>query len=156
MGAQGLQVASPGQLDLMKDGEADKQKHYRALCWAARELSEADEQVLNSTVELEVSQDTPVRVLHRRAPLVRSRVRHDALLVRMIAVHLLLSCRLCKFLSLMVPCGTGRPQHEVPEAEEPPVVCAGAGDAGGHVHQGVLSWRFWTDGAECRQHSWRC
>eukprot|EP00892_Ulva_mutabilis_P004707 jgi/Ulvmu1/2608/UM014_0059.1 len=74
---QGLQLASQEEYELMKDGETEKQKHYRALCWAARELDEADEQVLNSTQGLVLQQDTPVRVLHRRAPLVRERVIHS-------------------------------------------------------------------------------
>lgn len=72
---QGLQLAAQRDFELMKDGEIEKQKHYRALCWADRELQEADEQLLSGTAELVVQQDTPVRVLHRRAPLIRERVR---------------------------------------------------------------------------------
>lgn len=72
--ARGLQLASQADFQLMKEGEIAKRKHYRALCWAARELEEADEQLLNGTSELVVQQDTPVRVLHRRAPLIRERV----------------------------------------------------------------------------------
>jgi tRNA pseudouridine synthase 10 len=73
--ARGLRVATGAEYALMKEGEISKQKHYRALCWAARELQQADEEKLNSVRELTIQQDTPVRVLHRRATLIRERVR---------------------------------------------------------------------------------
>lgn len=69
-----LQVTSRAVLAALKDGEAAKRKHYRAVCWAARPLTAADEGRLNAIKDVEVQQDTPVRVLHRRAPLVRPKV----------------------------------------------------------------------------------
>jgi len=39
----------------------------QALCWCDRPLSEGDVQLLLAVRGLEVMQDTPVRVLHRRA-----------------------------------------------------------------------------------------
>ena len=75
VGALQIQMGSREQLAVLKHGEEDKVKHYRAVCWAARPLSQADVAVLNAVAELQVQQDTPVRVLHRRAPLVRAKVR---------------------------------------------------------------------------------
>jgi tRNA pseudouridine synthase 10 len=43
----------------------------QALCWCSRPLTGADVEALMSVKDLDVSQDTPVRVLHRRAPKVR-------------------------------------------------------------------------------------
>jgi tRNA U54 and U55 pseudouridine synthase Pus10 len=40
----------------------------QALCWCSRPLTDTDVQALVSVKDLDVSQDTPVRVLHRRAP----------------------------------------------------------------------------------------
>ncbi len=42
--------------------------HQQALCWSSRALAEGDVEALQSVKEREVLQDTPVRVLHRRAP----------------------------------------------------------------------------------------
>ena len=70
-----LKLVDRQMLAAMRDGEADKRKHYRAVCWASRPITPADKAALDSIRELELQQDTPVRVLHRRAPLVRTRVR---------------------------------------------------------------------------------
>lgn len=43
----------------------------QALCWCNRPLTEGDVAKLLAIKDLEVAQDTPVRVLHRRAPKVR-------------------------------------------------------------------------------------
>lgn len=72
---QSLQVTECKMLEKMKEGEGEKRKHYEALCWAERPLCDADKDLLDGIQELEVQQCTPVRVLHRRAPLVRTRVR---------------------------------------------------------------------------------
>jgi tRNA pseudouridine synthase 10 len=69
-----LQLTSRRVLAAMKEGESEKRKHYQAVCWAARPLSAADKLLLNSVTDMTIEQETPVRVLHRRAPLVRSRV----------------------------------------------------------------------------------
>jgi tRNA pseudouridine synthase 10 len=69
-----LQLASPDQLTLMKDGEEEKRKHYRAVCWADRALTPDDVDTFEQLGDLTLQQDTPVRVLHRRAALKRERV----------------------------------------------------------------------------------
>lgn len=40
----------------------------QALCWCSHPLTQADVDKLEAVKGLEVAQDTPVRVLHRRAP----------------------------------------------------------------------------------------
>ena len=69
-----LQIVDKKVMADMKEGESEKQKSYHAVCWASRELTAADEEILRGTKELTIHQGTPVRVLHRRAPLVRDRV----------------------------------------------------------------------------------
>ncbi|PSC72039.1 tRNA pseudouridine synthase Pus10 [Micractinium conductrix] len=68
---RGLFAASPAQLAVLKEGEQSKEKSYVAVCWTPRQLSEADVATLEGTRDLEVLQQTPVRVLHRRANLER-------------------------------------------------------------------------------------
>lgn len=75
--ARGLHCASASQLAALKEGEQDKQKSYMAVCWLPRPLTEADAALLESTRELEILQQTPVRVLHRRANLERPRTVHE-------------------------------------------------------------------------------
>lgn len=43
---RGLQLTGPEEFATIKVGEDSKQKHYRALCWAARPLTGTDVQVL--------------------------------------------------------------------------------------------------------------
>lgn len=40
----------------------EKQKSYRAVCWLPRPLTDADVALLEATRDLEVQQETPVRV----------------------------------------------------------------------------------------------
>lgn len=75
--ALNLQVVPQSVLAAMKEGESEKRKSYRATCWAARPLSEQDVAALDRVQDLVLQQNTPVRVLHRRAPLLRERVIHS-------------------------------------------------------------------------------
>ncbi|KXZ55899.1 hypothetical protein GPECTOR_2g1450 [Gonium pectorale] len=54
-------------LDSIKAAEESKEKTYRALCWAAPAPSAAELAALVAAGRVESQQDTPVRVLHRRA-----------------------------------------------------------------------------------------
>jgi tRNA pseudouridine synthase 10 len=72
---QNLQLTDSQMLERMKEGEMEKRKRYLAVCWAARPLTQADKALFDGIRELNIQQATPVRVLHRRAPLVRTRVR---------------------------------------------------------------------------------
>ncbi|TMW96275.1 hypothetical protein EJD97_007644 [Solanum chilense] len=62
--------------DLMREGEAEKQKQYAALVWISRPVSDEDLQTISSLKELKVAQKTPIRVLHRRSPLEREKIIH--------------------------------------------------------------------------------
>ncbi|OIT39489.1 PREDICTED: putative tRNA pseudouridine synthase Pus10 isoform X2 [Nicotiana attenuata] len=62
--------------DLMREGEAEKQKQYTALVWISRPVSDEDLQTISSLKELKVAQRTPIRVLHRRSPLEREKIIH--------------------------------------------------------------------------------
>ncbi|KAL9672127.1 hypothetical protein QQ045_028375 [Rhodiola kirilowii] len=62
--------------NLMREGEAEKQKQYAALVWISRSLEDVDIETIVSQRELQILQKTPVRVLHRRSPLERGRTIH--------------------------------------------------------------------------------
>ncbi|KAJ0087298.1 hypothetical protein Patl1_09452 [Pistacia atlantica] len=62
--------------DLMREGEAEKQKQYAALVWISRPLQDEDLQTLSSLKEMQILQRTPIRVLHRRSPLEREKIIH--------------------------------------------------------------------------------
>ncbi|BBN04522.1 tRNA pseudouridine synthase 10 [Marchantia polymorpha subsp. ruderalis] len=61
---------------LMRQGEVEKQKEYVAVVWLDRPVTQADFKRLSDLKELEIQQKTPVRVLHRRSPLIRPRTIH--------------------------------------------------------------------------------
>lgn len=62
--------------NLMREGEAEKQKQYAAVVWISRTLTDEDFKRISEIKELEIEQKTPIRVLHRRSPLVRKRLIH--------------------------------------------------------------------------------
>ncbi|KAJ2782248.1 hypothetical protein H4R18_002392 [Coemansia javaensis] len=68
-----LQLIAPADTAVIKEGEEHKSKHYCALVWLAQPLSEARVAEINAAARhgLLLQQMTPVRVLHRRAPLTR-------------------------------------------------------------------------------------
>ena len=49
----------------LQDGEQDKQKSYRALCWVPVEVTDEVIARLTSEQELVLKQTTPTRVAHR-------------------------------------------------------------------------------------------
>ncbi|GFH32799.1 uncharacterized protein HaLaN_32080, partial [Haematococcus lacustris] len=63
----GLTPCTREALERIKEAEDSKQKTYQALCWCSRPLDAADEARLLAVQDVKVLQDTPVRVLHRRA-----------------------------------------------------------------------------------------
>eukprot|EP00850_Spirogloea_muscicola_P001977 SM000007S20937 [mRNA] locus=s7:998716:1003912:- [translate_table: standard] len=72
-----LQMVGPEALGLMRDGELSKQKEYRAVVWLSRPANPADVVRLEALKNIVIEQRTPIRVLHRRSPLVRLRTIHD-------------------------------------------------------------------------------
>ncbi|VVC24334.1 Pseudouridine synthase, catalytic domain [Cinara cedri] len=70
-----LQNVSKNQLKELKSGEEFKIKVYKALCYSETKLLDLEK--LNSCTPLEIAQYTPVRVLHRRANIIRPRTIHS-------------------------------------------------------------------------------
>lgn len=60
-------------LHAVQAGEAEKQKSYTAVCQLPSAVTPEMVDVINNTKDLELHQQTPVRVSHRRADLVRLR-----------------------------------------------------------------------------------
>lgn len=71
-----LKVLGNEAWDLMREGEAEKQKQYAALVWISRPLTDIDLEKITSSEDLEIMQNTPIRVLHRRSPMERKRIIH--------------------------------------------------------------------------------
>ncbi|KAK1321482.1 hypothetical protein QJS10_CPA03g02363 [Acorus calamus] len=71
-----LKIVDSQVWTLMREGEAEKQKQYAALVWISRPLEETDLQKISSIKELDILQNTPIRVLHRRSPMERKRMIH--------------------------------------------------------------------------------
>ncbi|KAM7260252.1 hypothetical protein ACFE04_015993 [Oxalis oulophora] len=61
---------------IISEGEAEKQKQYAALVWVSRPLEDNDVQSITSLIDLQITQRTPIRVLHRRSPLDREKTIH--------------------------------------------------------------------------------
>jgi hypothetical protein len=78
VGCTALQTLTQEQRRLIREGEADKRKCYKALVWLSRGVDAA---VLTALGEghkdIALQQRTPIRVLHRRAPLVRTKMVHS-------------------------------------------------------------------------------
>ena len=58
---------------VVQAGESEKQKSYTAICQLSTVVTPDMVHTINSTKDLELHQQTPVRVSHRRADLVRHR-----------------------------------------------------------------------------------
>ncbi|KAI3464747.1 hypothetical protein Pfo_021410 [Paulownia fortunei] len=71
-----LKVLGSQGWELMREGEAEKQKQYAALVWIPRPLNNDDVQTLSSLKDMQILQKTPIRVLHRRSPLEREKIIH--------------------------------------------------------------------------------
>ncbi len=61
----------------MQAGEAEKQKSYTAICQLPVAVTSDMVATISSTKDLELHQQTPVRVSHRRADLVRHRTVYE-------------------------------------------------------------------------------
>ncbi|MCO5576653.1 hypothetical protein L7F22_030468 [Adiantum nelumboides] len=71
------------------------QKQYTAVIWLSRVVSDADIVEFTAMKALEIHQKTPVRVLHRRSPLVRPRIIHWLKLERITGVEQYYLLHLC-------------------------------------------------------------
>jgi tRNA pseudouridine synthase 10 len=68
-----LSVLTKAQRSLLREGEAEKSKAYRAVVSLSRPFTPADAAALEAAGRVTLAQATPVRVLHRRAALTRER-----------------------------------------------------------------------------------
>ncbi|KAJ2059803.1 hypothetical protein GGH13_006881 [Coemansia sp. S155-1] len=70
-----LQLIRPEDTSIIREGEEHKTKHYCALVWFSSPLSQDKLAEINAIGKQGVllQQKTPIRVLHRRAPLTRER-----------------------------------------------------------------------------------
>ncbi|KAJ2524860.1 hypothetical protein GGI11_000510 [Coemansia sp. RSA 2049] len=68
-----LQIIRPDDTSIIKEGEENKSKKYCALVWLSTQLTQEKLDEINSLGQngILLQQKTPVRVLHRRAPLTR-------------------------------------------------------------------------------------
>lgn len=71
-----LQIVHSHDLGIIKQGEEHKKKHYRALCHTTHPHMEVVVSTLNNLKSqlLEIYQQTPLRVLHRRTISVRPKL----------------------------------------------------------------------------------
>ncbi|KAI9113220.1 hypothetical protein K1719_015745 [Acacia pycnantha] len=76
VGVKNLKLVGSHGWNLMREGEAEKQKQYAALVWISRPLNDEDLQSVSSLKDLKILQRTPIRVLHRRSPLEREKIIH--------------------------------------------------------------------------------
>jgi len=73
----GLTVVSNSQCDKVKNAEVDKTKDYRCIIKTTVPITPEMITTLNSISNLVLKQNTPLRVLHRRAPLIRDKTIHS-------------------------------------------------------------------------------
>ncbi|KAI5752129.1 hypothetical protein M8J77_014090 [Diaphorina citri] len=74
---QDMTTVSKDHLKLLKDGEDSKTKTYEALCVSKNPLTMEHLLNISKCTPLVVNQKTPIRVLHRRANLVRLKTIHS-------------------------------------------------------------------------------
>jgi len=72
-----LKVVSKEDIKKLKEGEEDKKKRYTALCVTAEPCSSDKLDQLQNKTDLKLLQETPIRVLHRRANATREKVVHS-------------------------------------------------------------------------------
>lgn len=71
---EALQLASKGLYQEIKDGAEDKHKTYSCVVWSSKPHTAAQlHQRLDQRAPVELAQDTPIRVVHRRAQSTRTK-----------------------------------------------------------------------------------
>lgn len=60
----------------IKAGEEERKKSYCALVWISRDFAAEDFEKLESITNLTIQQQTPLRVVHRRANMTRNKTVH--------------------------------------------------------------------------------
>ena len=96
----GLRPAAKEGIAQLEAGAGEKRKSYRAVVWASVALGPEHQRAVAEAQELVVKQSTPIRVLHRRSPLVRDKVVHS------MALELIPGCPHYGVLDLLTSAGT--------------------------------------------------
>ncbi|KAK5576594.1 hypothetical protein RB653_007738 [Dictyostelium firmibasis] len=68
-----LQLITKKETTIIKDSGGTKQKNYRCIIWTSRTLQPSDLDTLNNLKDIELKQNTPIRVLHRRSLMIRNK-----------------------------------------------------------------------------------
>ncbi|KAN0007452.1 hypothetical protein ACTFIU_000651 [Dictyostelium citrinum] len=68
-----LQLITKKETTIIKDSGGTKQKNYRCFVWTSRILQPSDLDTLNNLKDIQLKQNTPIRVLHRRSLMVRNK-----------------------------------------------------------------------------------
>lgn len=76
VGVQNFQLGSHMSFDILKESEARKVKMYSMIVVTTAPVSDEKIAEMNSMVDIEVEQQTPLRVLHRRTLMNRTKVIH--------------------------------------------------------------------------------
>lgn len=72
-----LQGIKDDERAILKDGETNKKKCYRAVAWVPKPITKEDLKVFEGIKDLKLDQKTPIRVLHRRSLAVREKMIHS-------------------------------------------------------------------------------
>lgn len=72
-----LQGIKEDERSILKDGETNKKKMYRAVAWVPKPIKKEDLKVFEGIKDLKLNQKTPIRVLHRRSLAVREKTIHS-------------------------------------------------------------------------------
>ena len=72
-----LRIVSKEDIKTLKEGEEEKKKEYTALCVTSRPVEVERLRELERLEDLQLDQETPIRVLHRRANATRRKVVHS-------------------------------------------------------------------------------
>ncbi|KAI9140485.1 hypothetical protein BKA69DRAFT_1125580 [Paraphysoderma sedebokerense] len=77
VGVKKLAIVTSSDTIVIKQGEETKKKTYSCLIWTSKPVNQALLDKLTEIEDLQIIQRTPLRVLHRRAPLPRSKTIHS-------------------------------------------------------------------------------
>ena len=72
-----LKIVSKGSIKKLKEGEEEKKKFYTALCVTSEPVNRDKFEEIEKLKDLKLRQETPIRVLHRRANALRDKIVHS-------------------------------------------------------------------------------
>lgn len=74
-------------IEKLASGSSEKRKNYRAICWTEKPLPSNADEICHSIQNLSIEQATPIRVLHRRTAMKRTKYIYSLKLVRQLSDH---------------------------------------------------------------------